>query len=174
MKTKILMAMLALVGLSAMAQENDTVSVQVNDSTALVEQSDSVKKNVRVLWVNAEVRDHLTHDIIKGLKGVKLNAADSTFVDSIYGGYYDENGYKSSYISCGIMKPGKYLIKVEAEGYQTAYVPLDIKKLYKRESNRSIKPIYLKRMPKRNEVELDEVVVKATKLKFYMNGDTLV
>lgn len=174
MKTKILMAMLALVGLSAMAQENDTVSVQVNDSTALVEQSDSVKKNVRVLWVNAEVRDHLTHDIIKGLKGVKLNAADSTFVDSIYGGYYDENGYKSSYISCDIMKPGKYLIKVEAEGYQTAYVPLDIKKLYKRESNRSIKPIYLKRMPKRNEVELGEVVVKATKLKFYMNGDTLV
>ena len=64
MKTKILMAMLALVGLSAMAQENDTVSVQVNDSTALVEQSDSVKKNVRVLWVNAEVRDHLTHDIM--------------------------------------------------------------------------------------------------------------
>ena len=29
-------------------------------------------------------------------------------------------------------------------------------------------------MPKRNEVELGEVVVKATKLKFYMNGDTLV
>ena len=170
MKRTTLTFVLAVVAMVAMGQEK----VLGNDSTALVEQSDSVKKNVRVLSVNAEVRDHLTHDIIKGLKGVKLNAADSTFVDSIYGGYYDENGYKSSYISCDVLKPGKYLIKVEAEGYQTAYVPLDIKKLYKRESNRSIKPIYLKRMPKRNEIELDEVVVKATKLKFYMNGDTLV
>lgn len=29
-------------------------------------------------------------------------------------------------------------------------------------------------MPKKNERMLDEVVVKATKLKFYMDGDTLV
>lgn len=170
MQRIILTFVLAVVAMMAMGQEK----VLGNDSTAQEEKVDSVKRNETMLWVNAEVRDHLTHDIIKGLKGVKLNAADSTFVDSIHGGYYDEDGYKSSYISCGVFKPGKYLIKLEADGYQTVYVPLEIKKLYKRENNRSIKTIYLRRLPKRNDIELGEVVVKATKLKFYMNGDTLV
>lgn len=46
-----------------------------------------------------------------------------------------------------------------------------MKNLYKREFSRTVSDIYLE---KERFVNLDEVVVKATKVKFYLNGDTIV
>ena len=43
----------------------------------------------------------------------------------------------------------------------------------KNEQFRELKPVYLRMKPRRHEVELGEVVVRATKLKFYMDGDSL-
>lgn len=131
-------------------------------------------KNARGLLMMTDVKDHLTHDPIKDVKAELLWAADSSFADTIHSEYEDEEYYKNSSLSFHITKAGNYLVKVEAEGYTTKYVPLEIKKLYKRELYRTMKPIYLHTLPKRNEYVLDDVVVVATKLKFYMNGDTLV
>lgn len=46
--------------------------------------------------------------------------------------------------------------------------------MYRNEVIKELKPVYLRKKPKKLEVTLDEVVVTATKLKFYMDGDTLV
>ena len=51
------------------------------------------------------------------------------------------------------------------------YVKLPLRHFYKREISREVGTIFLKR-PK--TVDLNEVVVKATKVKFYHKGDTIV
>ena len=135
---------------------------------------DTIKKDVRGLSVYTDIKDHLTHDPIKGVKAELLWAADSSFVDTIHSEYHEEEYYKSSFMSFNIKQAGNYLVKVEAEGYITKYVPFELKRLYKRETYRTMKTIYLRTIPKKNELELDEFVVTATKLKFYMDGDTLV
>lgn len=154
------MMMLAVLSLSAQESRAD---------------STSSNKDERKLPIFMYVKDHITHDGIDStLTAVLLNAADSSFVDSIYAYSSMDDGKRNSYISLVVDKPGSYLIRVNADEYATKYVPLQIKKLYKHENYRQLKPIYLHKLPKKNEYALDEVVVKATKLKFYMDGDTLV
>ena len=138
------------------------------------EQTDSTKTKERGLMLFAEVKDHITHEAIKGVRGELLHAADSTFADTLSISYQEDENWKYGYITTKIKKAGSYLIRVEADSFQTAYVPVDIKKLYKREQYRHLKTIYLRRLPKKWEGVLDEVVVQSTKLKFYMDGDTLV
>ncbi|MBO4673013.1 MAG: outer membrane beta-barrel protein [Bacteroidaceae bacterium] len=135
---------------------------------------DSTKKDERELAVFTDIKDHLTHDPVKGVKAELLWASDSSFVDTVHCEYHEEEYYKSSFMTFNIKQAGNYLVKVESEGYITKYVPFELKKLYKRETYRTMKTIYLRTIPKKNELELDEFVVTATKLKFYMDGDTLV
>ena len=116
------------------------------------------------------VKDHLTHEKVQNLKGELLMAADSSFVDSLDFLIYDDE-VTAQY---DLRKEGKYLLCLHADGYVTAYTPVDASKLRKTERYRELPTVYMRRQPKRNEHELDEVVVKATKLKFYMDGDTLV
>lgn len=135
---------------------------------------DSTKTDTRVLNAYADVKDHLTHDAIKGVKAELLWAADSTHADTVHVEYQEEGNYKSSWARFPVKQAGNYLVKVKAEGYVTKYVPLEVKKIYKRERYMTLKTIYLHKVPKKNEYALDDIVVVATKLKFYMNGDTLV
>ncbi|MBR1668625.1 MAG: outer membrane beta-barrel protein [Bacteroidaceae bacterium] len=146
-------------GVLIWAQKNDT---------------DTTKTAVRGMQVYMEVKDHLTHDPVKDVKAQLLWAADSSFADTVHWEYRDEDFYKNSSVDFPVTKAGNYLLKVDAEGYVTKYVPVEVKKLYKRENYRYMKPVYLRTIPKKLDRELDEVVVVATKLKFYMNGDTLV
>lgn len=103
-----------------------------------------------------------------------LLAKDSSFVDSVKVSRNNYRGQKFTYAQSVVKETGKYLMEVKANGYIDKYVAIDIPKLYKNEQFREMKPVYLHMKPRRHEVELDEVVVKATKLKFYMDGDTLV
>lgn len=132
------------------------------------------KNNEQALAVYVDLKDHLTHEPVKGAKAELVWAADSTHADTVHVEYHDEEYYKSSWMNFPVKQAGNYLVKVEAEGYVTKYVPLEVKKIYKRERYLTMKTIYLHTLPKKNEIELDEIVVVATKLKFYMNGDTLV
>ena len=147
-------------------------------------QTDSTKTKQKTLEVYASVADHLTHEGIDSLKATLLRAADSSFVDTAHVESYKYDDKLHTYVDAKIKEVGKYLLRVEAKGYQTRFAPFDIPKMYKRESYRQIKPIYLHkiRTPKPSSLALDddsttimnEIVVKATKLKFYMDGDTLV
>ena len=163
----------ALVSVVAMGQEVKVDTVAADSLTA-----DTVKADTYVeqegMTVYAEIKDHFTHDPVKMRCVTLLMAADSAFVDTVPTYYENEEDYKSSHLYKGFKEAGKYLFKLEADGYQTMFVPFELKKIYKRETLRELKTVYLKPVPKKNEMMLDEVVVKATKLKFYMDGDTLV
>ncbi len=144
---------------------------------AAQEKTDTVKKEKeRKLTLYAKVADHLTHVGIDSLRATLLHAADSSFADTVHIESYKEwkTDRKVTYVEANVHEPGKYLLRLEADGYTARWVSVDLPKLYKRELYRELKPIYLKKVPKRNDIVLDEVVVKATKLKFYMDGDTLV
>ena len=154
MKTTMMIAVLAFVVLTASAQKD----------------SKKAKETEYETWMQIGVRDHLTHDKIEGLKGELLLAADSSRVDTLALIEYE----KETHMSYRFTKPGKYIMRFCAEGYVTAYADVDATKLHKREHYRQLPPAYMRKVPKKHEYELGEVVVKSTLLKFYMDGDTLV
>ena len=116
------------------------------------------------------VKDHLTHEKVPNVKGELLLTADSSRVDTLAVMESDDR--------IGVMytftKPGKYIVRLQAEGYTTAYANIDASRLHKREQYRLLPTVYMRKLKKKLEVELGEVVVKSTLLKFYMDGDTLV
>ena len=147
--------------------------------------NDTTKTKRRFLTVYANVADHLTHEGIDSLRATLLRAVDSTFVDTVHVNGYTSDNKRTTYVAMAIREAGNYLLRLEADGYQTRYATIDIPKLYKREQYREFKPIYMRKdVKKRPSIEslasdsatttMQEVVVKATKLKFYMDGDTLV
>ena len=85
----------------------------------------------------------------------------------------DTNGIPRAFASFKLNEAGKYIIKFEKEGYETTYNDYEIKKIYKTENYIRIdKPFLIKRITKSQK--LKEVTVKATKIKFYNRGDTLI
>lgn len=141
------------------------------------EKADTLKRQKQnELIVTCTVADHMTHDAMSAdtLRGELLNAADSSFVDTLKIESMGWGAWKQTNASVTIKQPGSYLLRFLYMGYQPKYVPLLIKKLYKNEIYRELKPVYMQKQKTFTDMELDEVVVKATKLKFYMDGDTLV
>jgi len=133
------------------------------------------KSKDRELTVYMRVKDHLTHeDVNSAMTAQLLLAKDSSFVDSAQISRSNYQGQHFCYVQTKLKTAGKYLVLLQAKGYTDKYVSVEIPKLYKNEQFRELKAAYLRRLPKRNDIELGEVVVKATKLKFYMDGDTLV
>lgn len=145
-----------------------------------VSDSTSRKKDEPSLNIIFEVRDFLSNIGVDTMTVVVLNAADSVFVDSAHVELYkyEDVRYSSAYFE--LKKTGDYLIRVDADGYKPRFVPFSIKRFHKHEIYRQLKPVYLQRLPKKKTATfldgnvLDEVVVKASKVKFYHDGDTLV
>lgn len=67
---------------------------------------------------------------------------------------------------------GNYLINISSEGYLSYKDTIRIKPLRKMEFERTLSPFYLSRQPKTHK--LSEAVVRASKVKFFYRGDTLV
>lgn len=61
-----------------------------------------------------------------------------------------------------------YLVHASCKGYGDEWLPIDAQELKKKEVAHTIK------MRKMRDIDLDEVVVKATKVKMFYKGDTLV
>ena len=137
---------------------------------SMMDVPDSLKG--KVLMMSTTIADHITHEAVTTAR-CQLLAADSTFVDSVRVDKWSDDQWKVCMVTFLIKKPGKYLLMCEADGYTTRYVPVEVKKIYKREVQQEMKTVYMRKLPRKTEIELDEIVVKATKLKFYMNGDTL-
>ena len=130
-------------------------------------------KKVERMVIQGYVYDHLTHVQLVGAT-VQLLAADSTALDTCEARSFwmsgDKSGYNAYYSFVLPKLPKDYLLRVSYVGYETAYIPLSLKNLRKREYDRSLPPIYMKRQ--RNL--LNEVKVTASKVMFYYRGDTLV
>lgn len=104
-----------------------------------------------------------------------LSAADSVVIASTTATRKYISGkdyfYTSEYSLTIPKKEGDYLVRVAKNGYETTWQMVSLRNLYHRESSRSIPNIY---MQKERIINLDEVVIKATKVKFYLKGDTIV
>ena len=125
MKKSIITALLALVALTASAQETKKEKKATEYDTEIF----------------ANVKDHLTHDKVSKPKGDLLMKADSSFVDTLEINEYD----KETYVSFKVKTPGQYIMRIEAEGYVTKYVDVDATKLHKREKFRSYPPVYMRK-----------------------------
>ena len=112
---------------------------------------------------------------------IKVMKVDSSLVallvadECTYETYRSETDYTGKKYTGGFTvklpkEVGKYIISVSSLGYSTATVNIDLSKLGKREYSLQLEPIYLSP----ESITLDEVVVKASKVKFHYKGDTLV
>ena len=115
---------------------------------------------------------------------VTLMRQDSTVVDTMH--VYDAHSWVSGmgrgaatsrYYIRTSREPQDYIVKVEHPNYETAYYNYTMKKVSRRLQYTDIPTIYLKKTANAHHHEggeLDEVVVKATKVKMVWKGDTLV
>ena len=171
MKKQLSTILLLLVLLSGhtMAQQQD--SVAVNKET-----KEKEKKEKKVyLW--GYLSDSFTRAYIPDVKVVVLRS-DSSLVDSAHvenGGY---GGFKSSEYYLEVpAKPAKYIIKATHPDYETTYKDYEIKYVA-RNRDFEVPAIRMKRIQRSNYDKdggsLQEVVVKATKVKMVYKGDTIV
>lgn len=71
-----------------------------------------------------------------------------------------------------VPEEGDYILRFSKDGYEESVISYKVNKLRKRESAMIHEPVLLRRRAK--DKTLKEVTVKATKVKFYVRGDTLV
>lgn len=142
-------------------------------ATAQTKNNKEEKKEPELL-VYGQVQDFLTRDGVDTMSVVLLNAADSVFVDSATIDKWKNDDKTYIDFNIKVKRPGNYLIRIMSEGYKTKYVKFPLPKMHKRESYRHLPMTYLQKERKKWDVELDEVVVTASKVKFFMDGDTIV
>ena len=130
-------------------------------------QQQKEKKKEHTVGVYGNVKDSFTKADLKAF--VTLMRDDSTVIDTA-----TTQGW-SRHLSYNIRIPsraGRYIVKAEAEGYETATLNHTIKYIAR---NKYIEfPSLLLKKKANKEVTLDDVVVTATKVKFAYRGDTLV
>lgn len=118
------------------------------------------------------VANSLTREHVRSSK-VYLLLPDSTVIDSTVASNGSRNGKPQAVFLFQIDKEGDYLVRCEHEGYVPSCTKIHVK-FYKREDYIDIGGFYMKRKPREQEQTLGEVTVKATKIKFYQKGDTMV
>lgn len=133
-------------------------------------QQQTKKERTVELW--GHTVDYLTNAGIKGIK-VTLMTADSTVVDTMQVKYFTP--YRSTkpdayYKFIVPARKGRYIILATHPDYEDSYVDYEIK--YVARNTFFDAPWHY--MSKRRVTELDELVVSATKIRFYHDGDTLV
>ena len=126
--------------------------------------------------VRGLVMEETTGQAVPGVKVTLMWAKDSTVVDSAKVRTSNNSYFASTYVWLTISEPGEYLVKCEGKGYDTTYNHWTVDKLYKHEDFlRVATPWYIRRAKKtRKDVKLGEAVVKASRVKFYYKGDTIV
>ena len=178
--TKLLSAILfALVLLpsSAKAQQQDSASVK-KDTASVKKDSVNVKntKKEKKIYLYGYLSDSFTRSHIPDAKVVLLRP-DSTLVDSAQVDNNGWNGIKSSEWYMQVpAKPAKYIIKAFAPDYETTYKNYEVKYVA-RNRQFEVPSIRMKRTQRvidKDGGELDEVVIKATKVKMVYKGDTIV
>ena len=127
-----------------------------------------------IFRLEGKVFDYITRVQLPGSL-VEVLATDSTVIASKEASSKWQSGDKhevSSDFSIPIpRKEGDYMLRFTKEGFDPTYVNIKLHKFYKREFSRMVEPVYLKRT---KVVNLDEVTVTATRVKFYHKGDTLI
>ena len=146
------------------------VLVSTSLSYAQAQETSQPRDSVRVI---GKVADVLTSQPVFDVQCELMWAADSSLVDTLRTVMGDSNNKSTSFVMFHIKRPGRYILRMKKDGYETTDQMFEVKRFYKDEESVDLmnKPFYIQ---KERKVTLGEVVVKATKVKFYINGDTLV
>lgn len=126
--------------------------------------------------IRGRVVDALMRNELPGATVELLSGKDSSVISSIVANvqsYNDMKGmYNSSVFSFEVprVKGDSYIIRASYLGFETGYVKVSLANINRREFERTIPDITLKR----NSKVLDELEVVGTKVKFYYKGDTVV
>ena len=154
---------LAAMTLQAQEQKQDTTTVKN-------------EKKEKKLYLWGYLSDSFTRTYIPDVKVVVLRP-DSSLVDSaqISNGY---GSFKSSEYYLQVpAKPAKYIIKATHPDYETTYKDYEIKYVA-RNRDFEVPSIRMRRIQRSNYDKeggtLQEIVVKATKVKMVYKGDTIV
>lgn len=120
-----------------------------------------------------EIADAFTGRIVEDGRA-EILTPDSTLVCTGSWTYNTEDGVRTkSFIGGRVPQNGKYLLHVTHTDYFPKFVPVTIS-LSKRSMANVVflPPVTMRKRPK--DVQLGEAVVKATKIKMVMKGDTIV
>ena len=130
-------------------------------------------KTVRKLILKGEVQDIRAHKPLIGAN-VTLLSADSTVIaqkEARKHWYAERFDWETSEFAFEVpAMPAKYIFRISHVGFKTTYVDYKLERIGRREHERVLPPFYL--APQ--STVLQEVVVTASKVKFYYRGDTLI
>ena len=130
-------------------------------------------KVVRKISLNGEVQDIRAHKPLIGAT-VELLDADSTVLQqkvAKHHWYAEGYDWETSEFSFAVpAQPASYIFRISYVGHRTAYMDYKLERIGRREHERTLPPFYLSPQ----STMLQEVVVTASKVKFYYKGDTLI
>ena len=130
-------------------------------------------KVVRKISLNGSVQDIRAHKNLIGAT-VELLDADSTVLQQKVAKqhwYAEGFDWETSEFSFTVpAQPASYIFRISYVGHRTAYVDYKLERIGRREHERALPPFYLSPQ----STMLQEVVVTASKVKFYYKGDTLI
>lgn len=132
-----------------------------------------VAQTVKEHYIQSTISDYITNVPLDFLTSVELFASDSVTFVSTGRVFQPREKKKKLAFHLPVPKPGDYVVRCKNEKYHTLLQPVTVK-FYKREAYIQIEPLRMKRKLVNDSISLDELVVTATKLKFYFDNDTLV
>ena len=127
--------------------------------------------NTRQISIEGRVQDYVSHVDLHGAS-VELLREDSTLVSSTVA----DRGNIGSRNLAGFMlvfkaEEGKYILRISFENYESQHINIQISNLKDKHDLIKLPIVYLHPV---RELELREVEIVTTKVKFYYKGDTLV
>ena len=128
--------------------------------------------SVDSIWVIGSPVDAFTMEIVMDGTIVELLTEDSVLIDTFVA-RWDNVMHRYSYFSVKVpSRTGTYIVRVSYSKYITMSKKFTVK-LGKRETTFSIGALKIRQRPVR-EIALDAAEVRATRIKFYTRGDTLI
>ena len=121
--------------------------------------------------VYGQVQDYVTRQPLVGAKAQILTPDSVLLFEWTTNAHSGVKDTQQAFILL-VPKAGDYLLRFSKEGYVERTMAYRVDKLRKAEPVMLHDPVLLRRKPK--ETALGEATVKATKVKFYMRGDTIV
>ena len=156
--------------------QGQPVKVKVKEKQVFVQYDTRYKP--RTIKLSGTVFDASSREYLMDAK-VELLTEDSTLIDSVRARqsafYYDGSGKEVDYDVARFnievpALPRHYIFRVSMDDYRTVCYTYVVDKVGRRETSRYVSPFYLHKVSK----TLQEVTVKASRVRFYFRGDTVV
>ncbi|MCM1484453.1 MAG: hypothetical protein NC043_08960 [Muribaculaceae bacterium] len=126
------------------------------------------------LTIKVNAVEGFTGEALKNATGVMLTEKGDTVCKATKKSVYAGRGNSiNQYVTLSFdipRTPGEYIMEASADGYTTLYRQVKVEQVGPRETERSLPDLVFYKAPK----QLGEVTVTASKVKFYMNNDTLI